>query len=187
MAGQDERVAGAGLRLTTAASRISDDTFRARHRLTVDDLERWCFDLTLVAEIEREPTADYWRLAVQPAALNACPVEIIVHHRSQTLDLAIGSTLHPGLSGDLLEHLAPLCRAIEVGRVVTRRMTSTSTGRRLADESVVSLADGTIWRDSVGPDCQRLARELPEDGIVVTTRHYTPWRRVYGDIANGDR
>jgi hypothetical protein len=154
---------------------LPDDVFTARFRHTVEDLERWCFERTLVAEIAREQGPGYWRLALTPAAPNAASIEIVVHTERQAVDLAVAGVAHEGLGPDMLEQLVGICDAVEAARVVTFRRSSTVTGVPVSVETAAHLADGSRWsvRSMVATEERR-----PLGETVSEVRRYTPWVRA---------
>ena len=154
---------------------LPNDVFRNRVREVIADLEHWCFEHTLIAQIDRESSPAFWRLSATPAATNACSIELIIHHASQHFDIAIGTETYEALGVATLDQLLPLCHAVEAGRVLTRTWSSLLTRAPHSVESHVHLDDGTTWSN------RRL--EPTATGIAVAhcsarDRHYAPWQRA---------
>ena len=74
-----------------------------------------------------------------------------------------------------LDLLLPLLEAITAGRVVQRRWISRATGACRAVESIVTLADGTQWRD--GRTTGSVAEAVPRDETERHDHHFLPYRR----------
>ncbi len=120
---------------------LPDDVFRTKLDRTIASLRQWSAALSDCARIEEQDAARYWRLAVRPLAVGACPIELILHHR-QRCDLAIGNESYEDRSVEDFDLLLPLAEAITAGRVLTRHKTSANTGAALAIETHVKLAGG---------------------------------------------
>jgi hypothetical protein len=150
---------------------LPDDVFRTKLDRTVAGLRQWSSTLGDCARIEEEDAARFWRLAVRPLAIGACPVELILHHR-QRCDLAIGDEAYEDRAVDEFDLLLPLAEAIAAGRVLTRHKTSANTGAALTIETRVKLADGQIWRAD-----RRVRPGAIPGPTVLEDRWFLPYRR----------
>jgi hypothetical protein len=150
---------------------LPDDVFRAKLDRTITDLRRWSGALTDCARIDEEDAARYWRLAVRPLAVGACPVELILHHR-QHCDLAIADQAYEERAVAEFDLLLPLAEAIAAGRVLTRFKKSANTGASLAVETHVKLAGGEIWQAD-----RRLRPNIIPGQTILEDRWFLPYRR----------
>lgn len=157
---------------------LSDDMFRTALAPIVAGLEAWADTLAGVAAVEHGQEGTFWRLALQPIAPAACPVEIIVHQR-QTYDVGIGPESYEDLPLEDLGRLLPLLQAVAAGRVVTRSWTTLATGALGMVETIVEMdvagRSDTWQRERVllGPNSA---------GVRATgrarDRHYAPYDRA---------
>jgi hypothetical protein len=150
---------------------LPDDVFRAKLDRTIADLRRWSGALTDCARIDEEDAARYWRLAVRPLAIGACPVELILHHR-QRCDVAIAEEAYEERAVAEFDLLLPLVEAIANGRVLTRVKKSANTGAALAVETQVRLAGGEVWQAD-----RRLRPHTIPGPTILEDRWFLPYRR----------
>lgn len=150
---------------------LPDDAFRAKRDRTIAALQQWQRALVDCARIEEEAAATFWRLAVSPFAVGACPFEVILHQR-QICDLAIGPESYEGRSSDELDRLPAMAEAIAAGRVLTRTKSSAVSGLVLAVETEVRLADGQSWKAD-----RWLVSGIKPGAMVRDDRWYLPYRR----------
>ena len=152
----------------------ADTDSRSKLHATVESLRYWVPTIADVARARESDTDDAWTLAIEPAVAGACPVELRLcdGHR---FDLAIAGEVYAGRTADSLELMLPLLEAITAGRVVQRLWISRATGACRAVESIVTLADGSSWRD--GRTTDGLADAVPRDETERHDRHFLPYRR----------
>jgi hypothetical protein len=150
---------------------LPDDVFRTKFDRTIAGLRQWSGALSDCARIEEQDAARYWRLAVRPLAVGACPIELILHHR-QRCDLAIGDESYEDRAVEEFDLLLPLAEAIAAGRVLTRHKSSANTGAALAIETHVRLADGQIWQAD-----RRLRPRAVPGRTILEDRWFLPYRR----------
>lgn len=153
---------------------ITDDRFQRRLRDLAARYLDWARGLAGVGEIKVEDAGGYWRFAAMPDPANSCPFEILVHPGDK-VDLFIADQVYEERSLDPLERLLPLTAAIADGQVITRHWLSAATGLLLRVETIIAMADDTVWRDG---------HDLAPDNIPATTphwlkrdRHYVPYKR----------
>lgn len=154
---------------------LPDDVFRNRVRDVCQTLEQWCEGRKDVARITRETGAGFWRLAAVPGAAQACPVEVVIHHAAQTIDLGIGRESCTGLGVEVLERLPALFAAVEAGLAIERCWHSALTELPLAVDTLVPAGDGETWlhRRVLGR-----GRTFDEHDAIASDHRYTPWRRL---------
>ena len=150
---------------------LPDDVFRTKLDRTIAALRQWSGALTDCARLEEQDASRYWRLAVRPLAVGACPVEMILHHR-QRCDLAIGDESYEDRPVEEFDLLLPLAESIAAGRVLTRHKSSANTGAALAIETHVRLADGQIWQAD-----RRLRPRAVPGRTILEDRWFLPYRR----------
>jgi hypothetical protein len=150
---------------------LPDDVFRTKLDRTIAALRRWSGALADCARVEEQEASRYWRLAVRPHAIGACPVEMILHHR-QRCDLAIGNESYEDRAVEEFDLLLPLAEAIAAGRVLTRHKSSANTGAALAIETHVRLADGRTWQAD-----RRLRPRAVPGRTILEDRWFLPYRR----------
>jgi hypothetical protein len=150
---------------------LPDDVFRSKFDRTIAGLRQWSSALGDCVRVEDEVAARYWRLAVRPLAVGACPLELILHHR-QRCDLAIGDESYEDRPVDEFDLLLPLAEAVAAGRVLTRHKTSANTGTALAVETRIKLASGDIWQ----ADRRLRPRTIPGP-TILEDRWFLPYRR----------
>jgi hypothetical protein len=151
---------------------LSDDTYRTRLAAAVRDLEAWAAETAGDARIERFATPQGWRMVVAPDAPNACPFELLIR-RDQRYDLAIAAETYEDQAIESLDFFRPLVEAIAAGRVIVRRRHSAATSTLLSIETLITFADGSLWR---GVRESELGH--PESESIVCDHHFVPYRRV---------
>lgn len=147
---------------------LAHDVYQRAYDAATSDLEAWAATQRDVATVDVEHGADFWRLRVVPHAVNACPVELIVHRR-QRADLTIGpETYEDRPIGDFAVY-RKLLDAIAAGHVVVERWESAATGVIEKVETIVRLGDGGTWRDR---------RDVADvrDALKVS-QHFVKYRR----------
>jgi hypothetical protein len=150
---------------------LPDDVFRTRRDATIAALQAWARALADCAHREEEAAGTYWRLAVVPFAIGACPFEVILHQR-QSCDLAIGPESYEGRTSDELARLPALAEAIGAGRVLTRTKSSAMTGLVLAIETEARLTDGEVWTAD-----RWLVSGVRPSAMLRDDKWYVPYRR----------
>ena len=155
---------------------LSDDTYRAKLQQTIASVRAWSGFVADVARLDITDQGTAWRLALTPRAARACPVEFVLRS-DQKYDLIVGGQTFEDRKLASLDLVLQLLQAVADGRVVTRRLSSAATGLLHGVETVVTLADGTQFKDeSRNPAAQAL------NGVEIETREitYLPYRRGGG-------
>ena len=155
---------------------LQDDAFRARLRSAIGQIKATLGRLGSVAHVEQSETDSYWRIAVEPAARNACHFELIVHVERQLFDIVIGPEAYESCPIDDDALLPGMVQAIVNGDVTTRRWTSANTGALHSVDTIVPLPDGTDWQRSrlEGP----AARAIPPASRLSEDHRYAPYARA---------
>jgi hypothetical protein len=151
-----------------------DDAFLARLQATIASLRYWVPTIADTARVEELDTPDSWKLASTPNASAACPFELLLRG-DQRYDILIAGEAFEDLPIDSLDMFVPLVEAIADGRVVQRAASSAATGTEYWIETAISFRSGEQW-------CQRritapLAPGAEEADLIVTERHFLPYRR----------
>ena len=152
----------------------SDDAFRYRLWAAVESLRYWAPTITDVARVESSETAATWTMAIRPLVEHACPLDLTLK-ATQLFDLTIAGEVYDNRSIASLDHILPLIERITGGHVIQRRWVSAATGAVRTVETLVTLADGTVWQDgrTAGPVASVIAKEETERH----DRHFLPYRR----------
>lgn len=153
---------------------LPDDVFRSRLQATITALQYWAPSIADTARLEEAETSDYWKIAVAPLVTSACPFELILH-ADQRYDLAIADESYESLPIESFEFFLPFVEAIAEGSVVQRRWISRLTGLERSVETLVTMANGGIWRDQRGATQGRPT--LEDDGTELRERRFLPYRR----------
>lgn len=74
-----------------------------------------------------------------------------------------------------LDLFLPFVEAIAEGNVVHRRWISRLTGLKHSTETLVTLANGYLWRETRGPVDE--TPSLVDDGAELRERRFLPYRR----------
>ncbi|MEE8531295.1 MAG: hypothetical protein V3S34_03690, partial [Hyphomicrobium sp.] len=69
----------------------------------------------------------------------------------------------------------PFVEAIANGNVVQHNWISRLTGMQRSTETIVTLANGYVWRETRGPVDE--APSLVDDGAELRKRRFLPYRR----------
>lgn len=155
---------------------LPDDSFRARLRSAIGEIKARLARLASVARIDETETGGYWRIAVEPAAQNACLFELIVHFERQSFDIVIGPESYENCPIDDAALLPAMVDAIVNGDVITRRWRSANTGAPHSVDTIVPLPDGSDWhRSRLEGD---LARVIPPASRVSEDHCYAPYARA---------
>lgn len=120
------------------------DVYNRLFDSTTAALDGWLATIGDVATIDKERTADYWRVQIRPSQSNACPVELMLS-RKQTFDIDIGSESLTRQPVKDLTLLQGLLRAVADGNVVLRTWSAQATGAELTREIRAHLDDGREW------------------------------------------
>lgn len=153
---------------------LPDDVFRSRMQTTITALQYWAPSIADAAQVEETETGSFWKITVTPGLPNACPFELIVHF-DQRYDLAIGSETYEGLPIESFDMFLPFVEAVADGNVVQRRRLSRLTGLERSVETLVTLANGSTWREVRGE--RQMVPSLDDDGTELRERRYLPYRR----------
>ena len=152
----------------------SDDVFRSQLQTTITALRYWAPSIADAARVEEHETADYYKIALTPFVAAGCPFELILHN-NQKYDLAIAGETYEGRPMPSLDLFLPFVEAIADGNVVQRHWVSHLTGLERSTETLVTLADGHLWREGPGPIEE--APPLDDDGTELRERRFLPYRR----------
>jgi len=154
------------------------DVYNRNFDVATAELDRWLPCLADVADVDREATGAYWRVALQPHVRCGCPIELMLT-RAQTCDVEIGPE---GLSNQPVTDFSlylPLLQAVVDGHVVHRRWSALATRCVLTREIVVHLADGREWS----------VRRVVSAGTAATEQTatasdhvYLPYRRAHAAV-----
>ena len=156
------------------------DAFHRQMRDVAAQFYSWARAFEEDGEFLAEDTAGYWRLAACPKLANACAFEFVVHPGGK-IDYFIGGESYEERQLARTDSLLPLIEAIAGACVIMRRTRSANSNLLLSSETIVTMADGRIWRD--GHD-NPVARSLPaafaaarpiihDDHYFAPYRHYT--------------
>jgi len=148
------------------AADIPDDVYAQQLQGTIEGLRYWVPSVIDVAHVSEESDSGYWRLHVAPRLAGGCPVEIVLRD-NRSFDIAIAAESYEHREAMALSLFLPLVAAIIDGRVIQRRWFSTQTGALRGVESLVFLADGSVWRAGAAAD----------GGSESRDRHFLPYRR----------
>ena len=151
-----------------------DDVFRSQLQTTITALRYWAPSIADAARVEEHETADYYKIALTPFVAAGCPFELILHN-NQKYDLAIAGETYEGRPMPSLDLFLPFVEAIADGNVVQRHWVSHLTGLQRSTETLVTLADGYLWREGPGPIEE--APPLDDDGTELRERRFLPYRR----------
>lgn len=154
---------------------LANDIFEREYAAIVEGLGTAMQRFADVAAVDIETAREFWRGRLQPAAVNACPFEIIVH-RAQIVDLTIGPETYERQPIPSLGALVPLIQAIGEGRAITRRWFAQSSGAPVAVETLVRLDPETVWHNR-----RAILDYGLEAGAAGTERrdqHYVAYRRA---------
>lgn len=152
------------------------DTYRMKLQEVVASIKAWSGFVADVARVETHDEGDGWRLAMQPSAPGACPIEMLLDGSSLKCDLRIGGETYEDLELPSLDIVLPLVEAVADGRVMTRLTRSAFTGMRIGADTLIKLADGT---EIVLPPTP--AAGIAGDAAVERRSvHYLPYRKPEG-------
>jgi hypothetical protein len=144
-----------------------DEAYTFHLQGTIEGLRYWVPSIIDVAHVAEESGIGYWHLQVAPRSPGACPFEILLRD-SCVFDAVLAGEAYEGRPVVALSVFLPLVEAIIGGRVIQRRWYSTQTGAQRSVETIVNLADGSIWRDG----------QSAADGSSEShDRHFLPYRR----------
>jgi hypothetical protein len=153
---------------------LPDDVFRSRMQTTITALKYWAPSIADAAQVEETETGNFWKIAVTPGLSNACPFELIVHF-DQRYDLAIGSETYESLPIESFDMFLPFVESVADGNVVQRRRLSRLTGLERSVETLVTLPNGSTWREVRGDG--HAVPSLDDDGTELREHRFLPYRR----------
>lgn len=153
---------------------LPDDLFRTRLQATITALRYWAPSIADAAHVDQAETGDFWKIAVKPTITSACPFELILH-ADQRYDLAIADETYENRPIETFELFLPCAEAIAEGSVVQRHWVSRLTGLERSVETLVTLANGGIWREARG--AINGMPSLEDDGTELRERRFLPYRR----------
>jgi hypothetical protein len=151
-----------------------DHAVRSRVEATVESLRYWVPTIADVARATESQSPGYWRLAMEPNVAGACPFEMTLHD-DQHFDLVLGSEFYEDRVLSSLEILLPVLQSVTEGRIVQRRWFSSATGAERAVETIITLADGSVWRD--GRTNETVAAAIPREATERHDHVFLPYRR----------
>ncbi len=155
------------------------DVYNRQYEATTAALDRWLTTITDVAAIDKERTADYWRVQIRPFQLNACPVELMIS-RNQTFDIDIGSESLTRQPVKDLTLLQGLLLAVASGNLILRTWSAQATGAELTREIRAHLEDGREWSMRRLLHAGSAATEL---SAVARDRVFVAYRRAVDQAA----
>ena len=106
-------------------------------------------------------------------------------HFDQRYDLAIAQESYERLPIESFEIFLPFAEAVADGSVVQRRWISRFTGLERCVETLVTLANGYIWREARGEP--HLMPTLEDDGTELRERRFLPYRALVQAHSPGRR
>lgn len=151
------------------------DTYRLNLQQVIASIKAWSGFVADVARIETHDEGNGWRLAMQPLAPGACPVEMLLDGSELKCDLKIGAETYEDLDLPSLDMVLPLVQAVANGRVVTRLTRSFATGLPIGSDTLIKLADGT---EIVLPAPS--AGGAADAAIEIRNVHFLPYRKPDG-------
>jgi hypothetical protein len=149
------------------------DVFKAELTRAITRIRAFVETLAYCAHVDQTETSDYWRLALRPKSLLACPVELILY-RQQLWDAQIGNEEYVDRRIERIDLFPALVEAIVAGRVVTRTWRTPGTGLLHSVETIVTLPDRTFTDER---RIAAVADVVPRAACVATDRHWLPYRR----------
>ena len=153
---------------------LSNDVYRAKLRLTMTSLQYWVPSISDMARCEVVETADYGKITLSSFVEGGCPVELMLR-ADQLYDIVIAGELYEDRPVKSLDLFQPLLEAIIDGRVIQRRWFAMATGIERGVETIVTMADGRVWRDSHVDEA--VAGAIPEAETECRDRRFLPYRR----------
>ena len=153
---------------------LPNDVFERQYDQAILALQASMSRLAPFALIDSEATRDFWRGRVHPFAVNACPFEIILHRR-QRYDITIGPETYEERTISSVAIFAPLLEAVAGANLIVRRWKSAMSGAAVAVETLVTLADGSLWRDRRDTILGTLGSETT---LVRDDQHFVPYKRA---------
>ena len=152
------------------------ETYRLKLQQVVASIKAWSGFVADVARLETQGEGHGWRLAMQPLAPGACPVEMFLDGSELKCDLKVGSETYEDLSIPSLDLVLPLVQAVANGRVVTRLTRSAVTGLPIGADTLIRLADGSeiVLPGPAG------AGGAADAAIETRNVHFLPYRKPDG-------
>src|SRR5262245_53829876 len=151
-----------------------DHAALSRVEATVEALRYWVPTIADVARASESQAPGYWRLAMSPDVIGACPFEMTLHD-NQHFDIVLGSEFYEDRALASLELLLPILQSVTEGRIVHRSRIRRATGAERAVETIITLADGSVWRD--GRTNEAVAAAIPREGTERHDHVFLPYRR----------
>jgi hypothetical protein len=134
----------------------------------------WAPTIADVARVADSEMSSGWTVSITPMVERACPLALTLR-MNRLLDLALAGETYTNRTIASLDYVLPLCEAVTEGRVIQRRWISVATGADCAIETIVALADGTVWHD--GRTIDAVAAAVSPELIERRDRHFLPYRR----------
>lgn len=153
----------------------SDDIHRLKLQQLVASIRAWTGFVADVARVEVSEEGSAWRVALQPIAATACPIELVLDAGNSRCDLKIADEIYEDWPLPSLDVVLPLIQAVAEGRVVTRRTSSAATGLALSVSTLIKLANGEVLKP-----CHGFAPADGESSGAIEARdtHYVPYRKA---------
>lgn len=152
------------------------DEFNRQMRDVAAQFVNWARDFEEHAQFIADNAAGYWLLTGRPRLANACAFEFAVHPQARA-DYYIGGESYEERPLDAPEALLPLARAIAAGSVIRRQVLSANTGLLLSTQTIITLADGTPWRDEHKGPLAPADAALSKWSVVYQDQAFVPFKR----------
>ena len=152
----------------------SDDQFRLAFDTATTRLAAWAEQQRDAAAVQTETMGPSWRLSLVPTAVNACPVEVILHRETQSFDIQLGPETSEGHRIETFDLLHDILAAAVDGRIVTQQLSSVVAGSMLAVETRVRLNSGSSWSSR---RLTNIGAQRPTHDALVRERHWLAYRR----------
>src|SRR5262245_345911 len=153
---------------------LTDEALRSRLRATVESLRYWVPTIADVAHVAERRSDDTFVIPVEPNTASACPVELALMPNFH-FDITLAGETFWDRAVPSYDLFLPLLEAIVAGNVVQRRWESLATGAVRAVEIIVTLSDGSVWRD--GHTIEAFASAVQREATERRDRHFLPYRR----------
>jgi hypothetical protein len=153
---------------------LTDEALSSRLRATIESLRYWVPTIADVAHIAERSSGDTFVITIEPNTPAACPVELALRPNGR-FDITIGGETYWDRAVPSYDLFLPLLEAIAAGNVVQRHWESLATGAVRAVETIVTMADGSVWRE--GRTIEDFASAVSREATERRDRHFLPYRR----------
>lgn len=151
---------------------LADDVYRSELTRTFAAMKEVAAGLADVAAVTTAATADHVRLSLVPNSPGACAVELMLR-ADQYYDIALATEFYEDCRIADLALFPAILKAVAAGHVIQRRAQSALTGAERSVETIVTLADGTLWRKGFAHTAAAGAAEAS----VWDDKRFLPYRR----------